>query len=90
MFGRINVGEPVAEDGDGAATGFERAVVGEPVHAAGQAGDDGETGLSQQGAEAPGLLGAVARAAPRSDDGDGQHVIRSNRAADVQALGGGG
>jgi hypothetical protein len=70
VFGRVTVGEPAAEDGNGSAFVAEGAAVGRGIDAAGTSGDDGQSAAAEDSGESLGLLDAVGRGIARADNGD--------------------
>ena len=84
-FRWIGIRQSVAEYSDSSAFGVERADVGVRIDAASHPGNDGETGLGQQVAEAMGLFVSIVRTVSRADDGDGNAVSPFERSLGVEA-----
>lgn len=59
VLGRVDLHESGAENSDGAAIGSDGALVGGGVDAAGESGDDGESGASELVGELAGDFAAV-------------------------------
>ena len=88
MLGRIDLGEPVGQNGDGSTARLNRPAMRGRVDAAGQARDDGEarSGPARRPA-ARRSAHAVGRAPARADQRDRQLVARLERPAGVEQAG---
>src|SRR5690606_18421206 len=65
---RVRAVDPAGQDGDGGATGGERAAVGGAVYPVGTAGDHDPAALGEPGGQGGGPVGPVLGAGPGADD----------------------
>ena len=84
IFGRVDLIDAAAQDGNRAVAGVQRCAVGDGVDAHRQAADDGHTGAGQLGRKLSGNLAAVYAGAACSDDGDRPEVVLTQVAAHVE------
>ncbi len=84
VFGRIDLIDAAAQDGNRAVAGVQRCAVGDGVDAHRQAADDGHTGAGQLGGKLSGNLATVYAGAARSDDGNRPKVVLTQFAAHVE------
>ena len=71
VFRRIDVSDAGTQNGNGSAASSESRFMGGGIDPAGEARDDGHSGMSELKTEASGGLAAVVGDAARSDHGDG-------------------
>ena len=84
VFRRVEFAEAGADDGEGAAFGGEGALVGGGVDDAGEAADNGESGVGHLEGKLFGAFGGVVAGFAGTDHGDGVAVAFGDFAADVE------
>ncbi len=84
IFARIDDIDSGAEDGDGAAAGLDRSLVGDGIDAAGHAADDDESAVGKVLGETLGHAQAVGGGVASADDGDSDLKQDARIATDVE------
>lgn len=87
VFGRVDVEDAAAKDGEGAASGGEGTAVGGSVDSAGEPADYGDAGTCEACCESFGLAESVVGSVAGADDGDGEAVCGAEGAADEEEAG---
>ena len=84
VFRGIYTVEAAGHHGDGSASSLERGLVRDAIHASGEPGNDGQTGVGEFGREGSRDLDSIRRGTARADDGQRPLVAVQQLAANVQ------